>query len=107
MTRNSEILRFIFRRLLGTLPLLVGVGIFTFVLVRVLPGDPAAYYAIGPMATQEEIAQVRAVLGLDRPVAEQQTVGLDGQLLADRDRRDTKRKRQFDLVACPEQHRDR
>jgi peptide/nickel transport system permease protein len=71
MTRNSEIWRFILRRLLGTLPLLIGVGVFTFVLVRVLPGDPAAYYATGPMATQEEIAQVRTTLGLDRPLAEQ------------------------------------
>jgi peptide/nickel transport system permease protein len=71
MTRNSEIWRFIFRRLLGTLPLLIGVGVFTFILVRVLPGDPAAYYATGPMATNEEIAQVRTVLGLDRPIAEQ------------------------------------
>jgi peptide/nickel transport system permease protein len=71
MTRNSEIWRFILRRVLGALPLLVGVGIFTFVLVRVLPGDPAAYYATGPMATQEEIAQVRAALGLDKPLGEQ------------------------------------
>jgi peptide/nickel transport system permease protein len=71
MTRNFEIWRFIFRRLLGTLPLLIGVGVFTFILVRVLPGDPAAYYATGPMATNEEIAQVRTVLGLDRPIAEQ------------------------------------
>src|SRR5215470_11769942 len=71
MTRNSEIWRFILRRLLGALPLLAGVGIFTFVLVRVLPGDPAAYYATGPMATQEEIAQVRTALGLDKPLAEQ------------------------------------
>jgi peptide/nickel transport system permease protein len=71
MKRNSQIWRFILRRLLGTLPLLVGVGVFTFLLVRVLPGDPAAYYATGPMATQEEIAQVRTTLGLDRPVTEQ------------------------------------
>lgn len=71
MARNSEMLRFILRRVLGALPLLVGVGVFTFILVRVLPGDPAAYYATGPMATQEEIAQVRSSLGLDRPLPEQ------------------------------------
>ena len=65
MARNSEMLRFILRRVLGALPLLVGVGVFTFILVRVLPGDPAAYYATGPMATQDEIAQVRSSLGLD------------------------------------------
>jgi len=71
MTRNFEIWRFILRRLLGVLPLLIGVGIFTFILVRVLPGDPAAYYATGPLATQEEIEQVRSTLGLDRPMVEQ------------------------------------
>jgi peptide/nickel transport system permease protein len=71
MTRNSEIWRFILRRVSGALPLLIGVGVFTFILVRVLPGDPAAYYATGPMATQEEIAQVRTALGLDRPLVEQ------------------------------------
>jgi peptide/nickel transport system permease protein len=71
MTRNSEIWRFILRRLLGTIPLLIGVGVFTFVLVRVLPGDPAAYYATGPSVTNEDMAQVRTALGLDRPVIEQ------------------------------------
>jgi peptide/nickel transport system permease protein len=71
MTRNSEMWRYIFRRLFGTLPLLIGVGVFTFILVRVLPGDPAAYYATGPLATHEEITQVRTALGLDRPVIEQ------------------------------------
>ena len=71
MTRDSEIWRFVFRRLLGTLPLLLGVAVFTFILVRVLPGDPAAYYATGPLATTDEIAQVRTALGLDRPIIEQ------------------------------------
>jgi peptide/nickel transport system permease protein len=56
---------------LGTLPLLLGVAVFTFILVRVLPGDPAAYYATGPLATTDEIAQVRTALGLDRPIIEQ------------------------------------
>jgi peptide/nickel transport system permease protein len=68
MTRGSEIWRYIGRRLIGTLPLLIGVGVFTFILVRVLPGDPAAYYATGPLATQEEMAEVRQALGLDRPL---------------------------------------
>ena len=45
--------------------------------------------------------------GRDRVVAEQQAVRLDRQRLADRDGGDAKRKRQFDLVAGPEQHRNR
>ena len=52
------------------IPSLIGVVIVTFVLTRALPGDPAAYFA-GPAATREAIEQVRANLGLDRPLPEQ------------------------------------
>ena len=62
--------RVIATRLLVALPNLVGVVIITFVLTRALPGDPAAYFA-GAAATQEAVAQVRAQLGLDRPLLEQ------------------------------------
>ena len=41
--------------------------IVTFLLTRALPGDPAAYFA-GPAATKEAIEQVRAKLGLDKPL---------------------------------------
>jgi peptide/nickel transport system permease protein len=53
---------------LGTaLPSLAGVVVVTFLLTRVLPGDPAAYFA-GPVATAEAIAAIRAQLGLDQPL---------------------------------------
>jgi peptide/nickel transport system permease protein len=42
----------------------------TFLLTRVLPGDPAAYFA-GPAATADSIAEIRKTLGLDRPLPEQ------------------------------------
>ena len=58
------------RRLLTAVPSLVGVVIVTFLLTRILPGDPAAYFA-GPAASAEAIEQVRQQLGLDRPVWEQ------------------------------------
>lgn len=64
------ILKVIGKRLLGALPNLVGVVIITFLLTRALPGDPAAYFA-GASATQEAIEQVRAQLGLDKPLIEQ------------------------------------
>jgi dipeptide transport system permease protein len=63
-------IRVIAKRLLGALPNLVGVVIITFVLTRALPGDPAAYFA-GGAATQEAVDQVRAQLGLDKPMIEQ------------------------------------
>ncbi len=55
------------RRVLTALPSLIGVVVVTFLLARALPGDPAAYYA-GSSATPESIAQIRAQLGLDKPL---------------------------------------
>jgi ABC-type dipeptide/oligopeptide/nickel transport system permease component len=57
-------------RLVTVIPTLIGVVIVTFLLTRVLPGDPAVYFA-GPAATPQSIADVRKSLGLDRPLYEQ------------------------------------
>ncbi|MBM3557480.1 MAG: ABC transporter permease [Alphaproteobacteria bacterium] len=59
------------RRLAAALPILAGVVVFTFILMRILPGDPAAYFASGPNATQAEMEAIRAKLGLDRGLPEQ------------------------------------
>src|SRR6266705_7051868 len=59
------------RRFASSLPALFGVLIFTFLLMRVLPGDPAVFFASGPNAGKEEIATIRKQMGLDRPVPEQ------------------------------------
>ncbi|MCL8382429.1 MULTISPECIES: ABC transporter permease [Xanthobacter] len=59
------------RHLLASLPALFGVVLFTFLLMRVLPGDPAAFFASGPNAGQAEMAQIRETMGLDRPIPEQ------------------------------------
>lgn len=58
------------RRLLQTLVVALGVGVVAFVITRQLPGDAAATWA-GPRATPEQLAQVRAQLGLDAPLPEQ------------------------------------
>jgi len=58
------------KRLLIAIPSLIGVVIVTFLLTRALPGDPAAYFA-GPAATKEAIEQIRARLGLDKPLPQQ------------------------------------
>ena len=56
------------RRLLASLPALLGVVVVTFVLMRILPGDPAVFFASGPGAGREEIEEVRRRMGLDQPV---------------------------------------
>src|SRR5271169_7085328 len=58
------------KRLLTVIPSLIGVVIVTFLLTRVLPGDPAAYFA-GPAASAQAIEDIRKQLGLDKPLPEQ------------------------------------
>src|SRR3981081_281762 len=60
----------IVKRLVTVIPTLIGVVIVTFLLTRVLPGDPAVYFA-GPAATPQSIAEIRKTLGLDRPLPDQ------------------------------------
>jgi ABC-type dipeptide/oligopeptide/nickel transport system permease component len=57
-------------RLAAALPSLFGVVVITFLLMRALPGDPAAFFA-GPAATPQAVEEVRHRLGLDRSLATQ------------------------------------
>ncbi len=59
--------KFILRRLALGLIVLLGVITITFLLVRVLPSDPAAKWS-GARATREQIANARIELGLDKPI---------------------------------------
>jgi len=61
---------FILRRVLATVPVLLIVAVLVFLLLRLTPGDPAAIMA-GDAANTEQIAQIRANLGLDRPILAQ------------------------------------
>ena len=59
--------RFIARRLLSTIPVLLVVAVMVFLMLRLTPGDPAAILA-GDAASSEQIAKIRASLGLDRSI---------------------------------------
>ena len=63
-------IRQIGKRLATAIPSLIGVIIVSFLLTRVLPGDPAAYFA-GPAATPQAVEDIRKSLGLDKPLPEQ------------------------------------
>lgn len=65
-----EFLLFLIRRVLWSILVLVGLSIVIFVIARVVPGDPARM-ALGPTATQEQVADLQHKLGLDRPLIEQ------------------------------------
>lgn len=60
---------FIGRRIIGTLPLLWGVATLVFVVMRLLPGDPAALMLAEGGGSVEAIAELRAELGLDAPIS--------------------------------------
>jgi peptide/nickel transport system permease protein len=64
----AGIARRVGRRLLASIPALLGVVIVTFTLMRVLPGDPATFFASGPSAGKEEIEELRRTMGLDKPI---------------------------------------
>ena len=63
-------LKLLLSRLATAIPSIVGVIVVTFMLTRLLPGDPAAYFA-GLAASPQAIAEVRTKLGLDKSLPEQ------------------------------------
>src|SRR5918995_1299968 len=73
---------FIARRLVATVPVLLVVAVFVFLLLRLTPGDPAAIMA-GDAATAEQIERIRAGLGLDRPIPVQFGIWLAKVLTGD------------------------
>jgi len=60
------VLAYLVKRLLATIPVMGVVALFVFSLLYISPGDPAAIIA-GDIATEEDIARIRANLGLDQP----------------------------------------
>ena len=60
-------LTFIVVRVAQMVPVLIGISLAMFVLVRVVPGDPAQV-ALGLYATPEAMAELRTLWGLDEPL---------------------------------------
>lgn len=75
-------LRFIVVRVLQMIPVLFGISLAMFVLVRVVPGDPAVM-ALGVYATPELVSDLRAHWGLDRPILVQYGIFLQQVLKGD------------------------
>jgi len=73
---------YLIRRLLLTIPVLLGVATLVFALIHFIPGDPAQVM-LGEGAAQEDIAQLRTRLGLDRPLIVQYGAFLRGAVRGD------------------------
>ena len=74
--------QYLAQRLLASAVTLLGVSVIVFLMVRVLPGDPAQVLA-GLLASEEEVARLRTDLGLDRPLHVQYAVFLERLLHGD------------------------
>ncbi len=61
---------YLIKRVLATIPVMLFVAIFIFLLLRLTPGDPAAMIA-GDFANDQQIAEIRENLGLDQPLWKQ------------------------------------
>ncbi|MBI3998942.1 MAG: ABC transporter permease, partial [Armatimonadetes bacterium] len=64
---TSSLGLYILRRLGLAIPTLLGVTVVIFMLVRLIPGDPARVIA-GLLASEEEVQRLRVELGLNRPI---------------------------------------
>ncbi|NDJ19664.1 ABC transporter permease [Myxacorys almedinensis] len=71
--------QYVFKRMLALIPVLVGITIAVFLLLRLIPGDPAIVLA-GERATPEQVEALREQLGLNQPLLFQYVVFL-GNLL--------------------------
>lgn len=82
--RSSGYLRFAVRQLLSALFVLLLLSIITFLMIRLIPGDPlAGYYDTNGVPSEHKIAELRAQLGLDRPWFVQYFQWIGGVLVGD------------------------
>jgi peptide/nickel transport system permease protein len=73
----AQVLRFLARRLVLAIPVLLGVATIVFALVHLIPGDPVQAM-LGDAASPESVAELRGRLGLDRPLPLQYAAFISG-----------------------------
>ncbi|KQL45329.1 ABC transporter permease [Brevibacillus choshinensis] len=61
---------FVLQRAIQLLPVLLGISIVSFLIIHLIPGDPATIM-LGPRATPENVKQLTAQMGLDKPLLDQ------------------------------------
>ena len=63
--------RFLIRRALQSIPVFIAITIITFALIHAIPGGPTARLELDPDIKPEDIARIKANMGLDKPVWQQ------------------------------------
>jgi peptide/nickel transport system permease protein len=76
------VIRYLVRRILLTVPVILGVATLVFSLIHLVPGDPAQVM-LGEGASEKDVAELRTRLGLDRPLLEQYGSFLSGLIRGD------------------------
>jgi len=76
------VIAYVARRLAHAIPVLIGITIVAFLLIRLIPGDPVQIM-LGMHATPDRVAQLRASLHLDEPLPTQYLSFLTGTLTLD------------------------
>src|SRR5262245_20698991 len=74
--------RFLIRRIVLTIPVVLGVATLVFSLIHLVPGDPVQAM-LGESASPAEMADLRGRLGLDRPLVVQYGRFLKGLAVGD------------------------
>src|SRR6184192_3030268 len=75
--------RFLVRRLLQVIPLLLGITILVFLLVNAVPGNPVSDLAFNPTVKKEDVARIKHALGLDQPLYKRYFVWLGNVVRGD------------------------
>ena len=75
-------LAYTLKRLLLAVPVLFGISIIVFLIMAMIPGDPAQAI-LGAYATEENLAELRTDLGLDKPLLQQYLIWLGNLLQGD------------------------
>lgn len=73
---------YLLRRLTGIIPVIIGLSLIVFLLMAMIPGNPAQAL-LGAFATPENVARVSAELGLDKPLWQQYFIWVNNLLHGD------------------------
>ncbi|MBY4891907.1 ABC transporter permease [Rhodobacteraceae bacterium N5(2021)] len=74
--------RYILRRLISAIPVLLGISVIVFAIMALIPGDPATAI-LGSFATPENVAALNEDLGLDKPLVQQYFIWLGNMVQGD------------------------
>lgn len=80
--RGAKMGGYILKRLISAIPVLLGITIIVFLIMSLIPGDPATAI-LGSYATPENVEKLNRDLGLDKPMVQRYFIWLGNMLTGD------------------------